>query len=209
MEPPSRRGSLVASRGHRFRLTRGPAAPAAARRALVGLAVPAEASREKLRLLVSDLVTNSVRYAPGGPAAPLDLLVGVADGGVRVEVSDGGDGFQPARVDPSRKLTSGWGLYLVDALADRWGVAQGKPTRVWFELIWRRESPETPAPPPAHRSLQQGQPSAASPARRRLDGRGRSGGRTDATRRSSRTGCAGSSATDIARASETRGGTLA
>jgi len=136
----SRRGSLARSDRRRFRLSGGPAAPSAARHALFELAVPRQAPRERLRLLVSELVTNSVQHAPTGPDASLDMLVlvGASDGGIRVEVSDAGDGFHPARLGPDRDLTSGWGLYLVDALADRWGVARGKPTRVWFELRWPR-----------------------------------------------------------------------
>lgn len=145
-------GSLVRSGGQRFRLTGGPAAPAAARRALRELAVPTQAPRDKLELLVSELVTNSVKYAPAGPDAWLDLHVAVSDRGVRVEVSDDGDGFQPARVGPNRDLTSGWGLYLVDALADRWGVARDKRTRAWFELCGWRGRPQlrdsSPAPRP-------------------------------------------------------------
>jgi anti-sigma regulatory factor (Ser/Thr protein kinase) len=143
------RASPIRSGAHRFRLTGGPGAPAAARRALVELAARAQAPRAELTLLVSELVTNSVRHAAVGPDGSLDLLVGVSDDGVlRVEVSDDGHGFQPASVGPNRDLTSGWGLYLVDALADRWGVARGKPARVWFELRWKggRPAPRDPGP---------------------------------------------------------------
>jgi hypothetical protein len=31
------------------------------------------------------------------------------------------------------RRTGGWGLHLLDALAVRWGMAEGS-TRVWFEL---------------------------------------------------------------------------
>jgi anti-sigma regulatory factor (Ser/Thr protein kinase) len=140
-------GSPVGSGAHTFRLTGGPAAPAAARRALVELA--AQARREELGLLVSELVTNSVKHAQVGPDGSIDLLVGVSDGGLRVEVSDDGHGFRPARVGPAGDLTCGWGLYLVDALADGWGVAPGKPTRVWFELRWGCDRVEPPDPIPA------------------------------------------------------------
>ena len=34
--------------------------------------------------------------------------------------------------DPARP--SGWGLYLVAELADRWGVDSDERTLVWFEL---------------------------------------------------------------------------
>ncbi len=29
---------------------------------------------------------------------------------------------------------SGWGLYLVRALADRWGIRRGEDTVVWLEI---------------------------------------------------------------------------
>ena len=144
-----RRGPLSRPRGRRFRLGRGPTAPAAARRVLGELAVPAQTPREKLSLLVTELVTNSVKYAPTSPDDPVEMLVGLSHGGMRVEVSDGGRGFRPAPVGPNRDLTSGWGLYLVDALADRWGVAQDGPTRVWFELLWQPEPPTPQVATPA------------------------------------------------------------
>jgi anti-sigma regulatory factor (Ser/Thr protein kinase) len=143
--PPSYR-SQVQPGTHRFRLTGGPAAPAAARRALVELAAPAQARREEVGLLVSELVTNSVKHGPAGRDGFIDLLLGVSDGGLRVEVSDDGQGFRPAPIGPAGDLTSGWGLYLVDALADGWGVARGNPTRVWFELRWERERTKPPDP---------------------------------------------------------------
>jgi hypothetical protein len=34
--------------------------------------------------------------------------------------------------DPDR--SSGWGLHLVETLADRWGIERQAGTRVWFEL---------------------------------------------------------------------------
>ena len=169
-----RRGSLVRSRGQRFRLGGGPAAPAAARRALGELPVPTQVPREQLSLLVSELVTNSVKHAPAGPDDPLDMVVGVSEGRLRIEVSDGGRGFQPARVGPKRDLTSGWGLYLVDALADRWGVAQGEPTRVWFELLWRRSRQEARGSAAATRA----QVAPARAALRRSPGRGPRGSRS-------------------------------
>ncbi len=29
---------------------------------------------------------------------------------------------------------SGWGLYIVQRLASRWGVVRGRPSFVWFEI---------------------------------------------------------------------------
>jgi hypothetical protein len=28
----------------------------------------------------------------------------------------------------------GWGLYLVDRIADRWGIVSNRMNRVWFEV---------------------------------------------------------------------------
>ena len=84
----------------------------------------------KLRLLVTELVANSVRHARG---TPIDVIVTVHDRHVRTEVSDGGDGFEPPSPDPSPLKTTGWGLFLVRRIADRWGAEQASGT-VWFEL---------------------------------------------------------------------------
>jgi two-component sensor histidine kinase len=85
------------------------------------------------KLLVSELVTNSVKYGGDGPVR---LVLRSADcGRLRIEVVDRGAGFAPARRATDRPKTDigGWGLHLVETLADRWGVAEG-PTHVWFEL---------------------------------------------------------------------------
>jgi integral membrane sensor domain MASE1/anti-sigma regulatory factor (Ser/Thr protein kinase) len=87
-----------------------------------------------VRLLVSELVTNSVRHAHTPASASLELRATVFADHVRVEVGDDGQGFDPREQAPSRDNSSGWGLYLVDQLADRWGVANSHGTSVWFEI---------------------------------------------------------------------------
>jgi anti-sigma regulatory factor (Ser/Thr protein kinase) len=114
-----------------------PQAPAEARHALDGLMphVPERRLRD-VRLLVSELVTNAVRHAGLKSGDRIGLLVNWRDRVLRVEVDDPGQGFElrPPEPDPSR--ASGWGLYLVDELADRWGMDRGGRggTRIWFEL---------------------------------------------------------------------------
>ncbi|MEA2468803.1 MAG: serine/threonine-protein kinase RsbW [Thermoleophilaceae bacterium] len=84
-----------------------------------------------LRLLVTELVANSVRHARG---TPIDVTVIVTDALVRTEVTDGGEGFEPPpNADPSPMKSSGWGLFLVRKLAARWG-AEPKTGTVWFEV---------------------------------------------------------------------------
>jgi anti-sigma regulatory factor (Ser/Thr protein kinase) len=87
---------------------------------------------EALRLLVTELVTNSVKHA-GAEDVVLKVLVG--RNAVWTEVTDPGPGFDPAGTGVPRPDRSGWGLFLVERLADRWGVNQdGAATKVWFEL---------------------------------------------------------------------------
>jgi signal transduction histidine kinase len=102
-----------------------------ARRRLVALERElAPETMAKLRLLVTELVANSVRHARG---TPIDLTVTTTSDIVRADVSDGGGGFDPRDPDPSPMKTSGWGLFLVGKIAERWGADQETGT-VWFEL---------------------------------------------------------------------------
>ena len=109
-----------------------PAAPARARGALDRMngRIAPERMRD-VRLLVSELVTNAVRHA-GGDA--VRLVVALQGSRLRIEVHDPGRGFtlKPPPEDPMR--ASGWGLVLVEELADRWGVDHSPRTRVWFEM---------------------------------------------------------------------------
>jgi anti-sigma regulatory factor (Ser/Thr protein kinase) len=88
----------------------------------------------ELRLLVTELLTNSVRH--GALAEDwITLDVEIYANSVQVAVTDRGPGFEPAPTPrPHRDRLGGWGLCLVDHLADRWGVNTGDQTEVWFEL---------------------------------------------------------------------------
>ena len=87
-----------------------------------------------VRLLVSELVTNAVRHADLAAGDVIGLVVDVSRRTLRVEVHDPGGGFVPSTPSPDPERTSGWGLYLVEELADRWGVDSYEQTLVWFEL---------------------------------------------------------------------------
>jgi anti-sigma regulatory factor (Ser/Thr protein kinase) len=84
-----------------------------------------------LMIVVTELVTNSVKYGPGGE---IEVRIGaLPEGVVRGEVRDqGGAGRPGIRESPS--LEGGLGLRMVDALTRRWGVDARERTRVWFEL---------------------------------------------------------------------------
>lgn len=122
-------------------LQRGLDAAAVARHALDGLdgRMPADQLGD-VRLLVSELVTNAVRHADMAEEDAIRLTVQVTGTAVRVEVADPGAGFEPEPPPEDPARASGWGLFLVETLADRWGVERGGGTLVWFELDRSGES---------------------------------------------------------------------
>jgi anti-sigma regulatory factor (Ser/Thr protein kinase) len=113
----------------------GPTAAASARNALVALeGRVGDQLLADVRLLVSELVTNSVRHSGIQNHDPVRMQVQVSESTLRVEVADPGEGFAPRPRDMDRSRPGGWGLYLVDQLSDRWGVARDHMNRVWFEM---------------------------------------------------------------------------
>ncbi len=120
----------------RLELPRDERAPGAARRALDGV-LPAldEEAAADARLLISELVTNSVQHGAGDRV--IVLIDAERPDSLRCEVIDDGHGFVP-RARPDQPV-GGWGLDLVERLAGNWGVREGS-THVWFELPTRRGS---------------------------------------------------------------------
>jgi two-component sensor histidine kinase len=112
-------------------MARDPSAPAQARKAITGLGghVDGDVLNDAV-LLVSELVSNSVKYGEG------DILLRARTRGPRqvlVEVVDDGGGFSPQIRRPSRFQASGYGLHLVEEMASSWGVHPGT-AHVWFEI---------------------------------------------------------------------------
>jgi len=113
-------------------IRRDPQAPASARRAVEDFAETVEpALVPDVKLLVSELITNSVKY--GGEGEVTLQLRSDRPGHIRAEVVDQGSGFVPVARDRPATDAGGWGLHLVETLADRWGVHEGS-THVWFEI---------------------------------------------------------------------------
>jgi anti-sigma regulatory factor (Ser/Thr protein kinase) len=109
-------------------------APAMAREAIRRLEGQVSAEMvDDATLLVSELMTNAVKY---GGEGGLRLEIDIEADRLRAEIIDQGDGFEP-RTRTERRLVlsdeGGWGLHLVESLADEWGVHEGS-THVWFEL---------------------------------------------------------------------------
>lgn len=95
---------------------------------------------ETVKLLVSELVTNSIVH---GGSAP-EVAVFLRADALRIEVSDRGEGA-PAPRAAEDEATSGRGLAMVEMLASAWGVeATGDGKTVWFEVprLDRAPSPD-------------------------------------------------------------------
>ena len=117
------------------RFDRGHTSASAARNALLALDERLDpAVLDDIRLLVSELVTNAIRHSDAPAGGQVGLDVSIKEESVRVEVADPGEGFEPAPRNEEMTKPGGWGLYLVDRIADRWGVMKNRMTRVWFEV---------------------------------------------------------------------------
>jgi anti-sigma regulatory factor (Ser/Thr protein kinase) len=115
----------------------GPGAPALARMLVSEWLDGRGAARlhDDVRLLVSELVANSVRHAGRPAGTPVRVRAAAVDGVVRVEVHDHGHGWVRRRSADGR--AGGFGLCLVERLAARWGVNHEDGTCVCFELALR------------------------------------------------------------------------
>ncbi|MEA2154585.1 MAG: hypothetical protein QOE11_725 [Solirubrobacteraceae bacterium] len=120
---------------HRLQLAGGPAAAAGARtgveQALAGRVGAEDLS--DVSVLVSELVTNAVRHGCAGREETIVVHVAIAPEVLRVEVCDGGPGFDPPAVPRNRPGGGGNGLVLLARLSSSWGVASDDGTCVWFE----------------------------------------------------------------------------
>lgn len=131
--PPDHTPDPRPKRGFRIRIGGDELAPRQARGQVAALHAELEPSLlATARLLVTEVVTNSVRHAG---ADAVELAVSVDPERVRVEVENPGSPFRPRTREESEKPDPGWGLFLVDELSDGWGVqGDSDRQRVWFEI---------------------------------------------------------------------------
>jgi signal transduction histidine kinase len=97
--------------------------------------LPAELE-STLLLLTCELVNNAVRHGGAGEDQVIELELSALDATrVRVQVSDPGVGFEHTPRNAPLDEEGGWGLVLIESMAENWGVEQDAGTRVWFELV--------------------------------------------------------------------------
>ena len=134
--PERERAATMSAMDHRATFELAPEAASQARAVVsaeLGSAVSAKVL-EDATLLVSELVTNAYRHAPREGVPEIELRLRVDPSRVRVVVTDPGAGFVAEPRLPTASESSGWGLYLVDRIADRWGVITKDRSEVWFEI---------------------------------------------------------------------------
>jgi len=109
---------------------------AARRFVLDGLGDAAQDLRDAISVMVSELAMNAVQYACTTFVVSIDLT----GDSLRVAVTDSGGGSPEAQPLPPASSPHGRGLFLVDRLADEWGVspaADGPERTVWFRVAMR------------------------------------------------------------------------
>jgi anti-anti-sigma factor len=100
-------------------------------------------------LLTSELVTNAVIHPRAPNDTAVDLRIWVYAAGVRVEVEDSGEGFDPAAPTPTAaepRQRGGRGLFLVDRCSATWGARHTEQDErrgfcVWFEFLAGDQEP--------------------------------------------------------------------
>lgn len=104
------------------------------RRSLTTLAIPPEIL-DDAKVMVSELVGNSVRHAGLQADDRVRITAEWSGSRLRVAVHDRPQPSAPppvaATIRPRPGAESGWGLFIVDRLASRWGTDS---TGYWFEL---------------------------------------------------------------------------
>lgn len=126
-----------------IRIPATPDAPRLGRHALDGwlqeLVGPARA--DDARLIATELVSNAVRHGSTSPSEVITLSVETSDGSIRIAVEQPTSASSAKVADRSAEQEGGFGLLLVDRLADAWGVEHGQPGRVWFAIVGSEPTP--------------------------------------------------------------------
>jgi anti-sigma regulatory factor (Ser/Thr protein kinase) len=125
----------------RFRFRGLPQAVGAARRALREWETHFQPDLfYDLSLCVSELVTSRVQHAAGDE---IELSVRRDQRLVRAEISDPREDVVVTELPDTSPAD--WGMYIIDHVADRWGVDRSARTVVWCEIDLTSEKPEASA----------------------------------------------------------------
>jgi anti-sigma regulatory factor (Ser/Thr protein kinase) len=127
---------MTACASHHVMLDWSVDAPGRARAALDMFGPPdlTGIARDDVRLMLSEVVANSIRHAAALPPLPIELTIELVGRTLHVAVSDAGPPFDPSALPRPDPVTGGgWGLHLVGLLSSAWGVSAER-AEVWFDL---------------------------------------------------------------------------
>jgi serine/threonine-protein kinase RsbW len=72
------------------------------------------------RVVISELVANSVRHAQALPDGDIVVSWHMTDQGLQISVTDGGSGTRPRKVNAPSSALAGRGMAIVETLAESW-----------------------------------------------------------------------------------------
>jgi anti-sigma regulatory factor (Ser/Thr protein kinase) len=93
-----------------------------------------ESGLRDVHLLTSEVVNNCVVHGGVDRDGWIDLTLAVGGDCLRVSVRDSGSKGQPVRREPDLEHGGGFGLFLVESMAARWGAENDPGLVVWFEI---------------------------------------------------------------------------
>jgi len=100
-----------------------------------------------LLLIASELVSNAVLYSGCSTDDVITVRLERAENHVRLSVCDPGVSGRSAAVAVAEQRSSGgFGLWLVERLARRWGTERAEGYRVWAEVALSGLPPTGPSP---------------------------------------------------------------
>jgi serine/threonine-protein kinase RsbW len=78
------------------------------------------------RIVISELVANSVRHAQPLPGGDIEITWGLERRGLAITVTDGGSGTRPRKVQAASSALAGRGMAIVESLALTWWADQSR-----------------------------------------------------------------------------------
>jgi anti-sigma regulatory factor (Ser/Thr protein kinase) len=98
----------------------------------------ADNARDDAQLVLSELLSNAIRYAPPLPGGEVRATWWVDKAGIHLEVVDGRGDTEPQRIaDAHPESVGGRGLAIVDMLSSEWGVRTADARRTVHAVVPR------------------------------------------------------------------------
>ena len=93
-----------------------------------------EDSRRGCALLASELIAQIVGREPEWGDKPVALSIQLGEHSVRLEATGGASPTVNGNGDAGGEPLADWGRYILDRLADRWGIHGGPRRDIWAEV---------------------------------------------------------------------------